>query len=150
MSDSFIPITDHEFFKRLQSFGGWQRVLDPSYNPTEELYQLFELAGYERSKLDRRRQKDGKPERDAWIESIAERLHYSWRVSVERITFIPTDWAGVPGHTPGVAWHQYPGFEEWEGISETMKRLSIEEIEIDGFIDANSQRFPPLVLKNLR
>lgn len=145
-----MPIPDHEFLKRLRVFGGYQRVLDPTYTPTEEVYKLFELAGYERSKLDRMRLKEPKPERDAWIESISERLHWTWRMSTEHITFIPKDWVGIPGFTPGVTWHQFPTFETWEDVSSVMLRLAIDVLEIDEYIDAHPERFPPLELKRLR
>ncbi len=43
---SYFPKGDRELTKLLKEFGGWQRVLDPSFNPSEEIYQGFEAAGY--------------------------------------------------------------------------------------------------------
>ncbi len=150
MSKSIFPKGDPDVIKFLEKFGGWQRVLDPAFDPPEALYEGFEAAGYERQRLDRMRATEGQPERDAWMQTIARCLYDWWLVSYFYLKKSPAErkyWPcpGFPGLTPGVRWQDYPNKEHrQEMFQEVMTRLNISEDDIDGWIESHPESFRSL------
>lgn len=146
MSKSLFPRMDPDVLKLLKQFGGWQRVLDPSFSPPEELYAGFEAAGYSRERLDKMRAFEGRTERDAWTDTIARCFYDWWRASYNiPYTHHHASWPGYPGKTPGIRWQDYPNEGAgWEMFKDEMTRLSISKEDVDTWIESHSESFPPL------
>ncbi|MBS1952918.1 MAG: hypothetical protein JST89_01965 [Cyanobacteria bacterium SZAS-4] len=143
---SYFPKGDPDLIKFLENFGGWQRVLDPSFNPPEEIYQGFEAAGYTRERLDKMRALEGRTERDAWIATLAHISYAYWWASYLQYGPKPhrsLHFPGYPGRTPGVRWYDHPS-DCWKNYEEKMKKLSIAKEDIDNWIECHPEEFLPI------
>ncbi|HEY9774929.1 MAG TPA: hypothetical protein V6C81_14290 [Planktothrix sp.] len=146
MPYSIFPKGDPDAIKLLEKFGGWQRVLDPSFTPPEEVYAGFEAIGYSRERLNKMRATDGQSERDAWTATIAGTFYGWWWASYRNYGPKPPSslhFPGYPGRTPGVRWQDYPG-DCWKGHEQIMRRLSITRADIDRWIECHPEHFLPI------
>ncbi len=52
---SLIPGVDWKLNRVLKKYGGWYSVMEPTFEPTEALYEELRKIGYDRERFDRSR-----------------------------------------------------------------------------------------------
>jgi hypothetical protein len=124
--------SDKQILEIVDKHGGWPRVLDPAFEPPEEIYACVEAAGYSRKNFDALRIAHGQPERVAWVEKIARSFYNWWRFS-----FL------LPERPPLVRWQDLPSPDCWEMFVEPMTRLEISRDEVDNEINSKPAEYPP-------
>ncbi len=135
-------------WKIADKYGGWARILDPEFTPPEALYSELDAAGYPREDYEQARS-NGIPERQYRLWEIAGTLYSWWFDSVNNMphNLIPQI---CPGRDNGTRWQegntpfapQLTSF--WQSHLLVMQQLSISKDDVDDFIWANPDKYPPL------